>query len=154
MGLFQWVWVECTSSVGWEYGRNSHTKDEYDFITVGCDIQNTFDMENIDSSFNCCSIEHLGFPRERHNSYQSHIDKYAVILICIFYSRIQSASQSPKRPVFPQFWRSWWLVTLIMGFTFHMLNWTGAKGDRVNVKTEIVRLPAKPVFWGLRTTKA
>ena len=33
-------------------------------------------MGNLDSSFNCCSIEQLGFPKERHNSDQSRIDNY------------------------------------------------------------------------------
>ena len=31
-------------------------------------------MVNLDSSFNCCSIEQLGFSKERHNSDQSRID--------------------------------------------------------------------------------
>ena len=55
---------------------NSHTKDEYDFITVDSDIQHTLDMGNLDSSFNYCSIEQLGFSKERHNSDQSRIDNY------------------------------------------------------------------------------
>ena len=56
--------------------KYSHTKDEYDFITVDSDIQHTLDMGNLDSSFNYCSIEQLGFSKERHNSDHSRIDNY------------------------------------------------------------------------------
>ena len=55
---------------------NSHTKEEYDFITVDSDIQHTLDKGNLDSTFNYCSIEQLGFPKERHNTDQSRIDNY------------------------------------------------------------------------------
>ena len=33
-------------------------------------------MENLDSTFNYCSIEQLGLPKERHNADQSRIDNY------------------------------------------------------------------------------
>ena len=33
-------------------------------------------MENLDSTFNYCSIEQLGLPKERYNADQSRIDNY------------------------------------------------------------------------------
>ena len=45
-------------------------------MTVYSDIQHTLDMGNLDSSFNCCSSEQLGFSKERHNSDQSRMDNY------------------------------------------------------------------------------
>ena len=51
------------------------------FYHCDSDIQHTPDMGNVDSCFNYCSIEQLGFSKERQNSDLSRVDNHGKRLL-------------------------------------------------------------------------
>ena len=60
---------------------NAHTKNADDYICVDSTIQQTLDLNNIDENLSFCSIEQLGFLKERFNSDLSRMNNYGKRLL-------------------------------------------------------------------------